>query len=204
MAAHLLFLANLNFLRAAGGLALGTVLLYFSDRQRVDPFRRTRMLESDETAFLVIGIILVSVALVRGFQALHSLVELWRIHGSRGTGAIHEKDQAVIRPWSLRISLSVVTAGLFWVFRAIFALLARRGRRRREERGIRAGSTRTEGLTATRLSRFCRRLGLGLAVFDLVDLTLFPITTACGLYGFLVHRNPDTMDFYEGKFNPGR
>jgi hypothetical protein len=48
---------------------------------------------------------------------------------------------------------------------------------------------------------FLRRLGLALAVVDLVDLTAFPITTGCGAYGFLIYRHPDIRDFFEGVFS---
>jgi hypothetical protein len=51
-----------------------------------------------------------------------------------------------------------------------------------------------------RAYRFVRRFGLAIAVVDLVDLTLFPLTTACGLYGWLVFRHSDTRDLLEGKF----
>ena len=45
-----------------------------------------------------------------------------------------------------------------------------------------------------------RRVGLGLSILDLVDLTVFPLTTACGLYGLLVYRHADTIDFYGGRY----
>jgi len=54
-----------------------------------------------------------------------------------------------------------------------------------------------------RLLRFerrrLRRLGIVLAVVDLIDLTGFPFTTAAGTYGLLVCRHPDTVDFFEGR-----
>ena len=52
-----------------------------------------------------------------------------------------------------------------------------------------------------KLGAFSRRLGLGLSVLDLIDLTFFPVTTACGLYGLLVYRSPDSIEFFEGKFS---
>ena len=50
-----------------------------------------------------------------------------------------------------------------------------------------------------RTFRFVRRYGLAVAMVDIVALTLFPVTTACGLYGWLVFRHADTRDFFEGK-----
>jgi hypothetical protein len=32
---------------------------------------------------------------------------------------------------------------------------------------------------------------------DIIDLTFFPLTTACGLYAWLVLRHPDTVDVFE-------
>jgi len=43
---------------------------------------------------------------------------------------------------------------------------------------------------------------VALAIIDLINLTLFPVTTACGTYGLLVYRHPDSLDFFEGTFQP--
>lgn len=56
------------------------------------------------------------------------------------------------------------------------------------------------GLFAPALLGKSRLLGLGLAALDLIDLTFFPVTTACGLYGMLVYGHVDTVDFFEAKF----
>ncbi len=50
-----------------------------------------------------------------------------------------------------------------------------------------------------KLFQTVRRVGLGLSIVDLFDLTLFPITTGCGLYGILVCRNAGILDLTEGK-----
>ncbi len=50
-------------------------------------------------------------------------------------------------------------------------------------------------------SQLSRRLGLGLSILDLVNIVLFPLSTACGVYGLIVCRHPDTIDFYEGRFS---
>ncbi len=57
-------------------------------------------------------------------------------------------------------------------------------------------------LFAGRLLSSSRFLGLALAALDLIDLTFFPITTACGLYGVLVYRDPATIDFFEARYSP--
>lgn len=46
---------------------------------------------------------------------------------------------------------------------------------------------------------WARRFGLALAMFDLVNLALFPVSTALGLYGLVVYRHPDTLDHFAGK-----
>ncbi|MBI4583292.1 MAG: hypothetical protein HY717_04640 [Planctomycetes bacterium] len=50
-----------------------------------------------------------------------------------------------------------------------------------------------------RLFQSVRRIGWGLSIVDLLDLTFFPITTGCGLYGLLVCRNAGVLDLTEGK-----
>lgn len=37
-----------------------------------------------------------------------------------------------------------------------------------------------------------RRFGTGIALFDLVNLVFFPLSTALGLYGLVVYHHPDT------------
>ena len=148
MPPHIIVLATINAFRAACGLAFGLILVRFSDETSYPAGRlldletaRPRFEPADFTAFLVVGIVILTIAVLRGFQGLTTFVEMRR---------------------------------------------ARRGGERR--RG--------------RMSVLSRRLGFGLSVLDLVDVTLFPITTACGLYGLLVYRHPDTVDFYEGRFSP--
>ena len=63
-----------------------------------------------------------------------------------------------------------------------------------------AASRRRENTPFRSRGRLTRRMGLALAIFDLVDLTFFPVTTACGTYGLLVYRHPDSLDFFEGAF----
>ena len=58
------------------------------------------------------------------------------------------------------------------------------------------------GLFAGRWLSLSRWVGLALAALDLIDLTFFPITTACGLYGVLVYRDPATVDFFEARYSP--
>ena len=57
---------------------------------------------------------------------------------------------------------------------------------------------RSHGRTAG--GQLSRRVGLGLSIVDLVDLTAFPVTTACGLYGLFVYRHADTIDFYSRRY----
>jgi hypothetical protein len=49
--------------------------------------------------------------------------------------------------------------------------------------------------------RAARRLGIVLAIVDLISLWVFPLSTACGTYGLLVYRHPEALDFFEGIFS---
>jgi hypothetical protein len=51
-------------------------------------------------------------------------------------------------------------------------------------------------LTLKRKAR-ARPFGVGLALFDFLNLALFPVSTALGLYGFVVYRHPETAGFFE-------
>ena len=51
------------------------------------------------------------------------------------------------------------------------------------------------------IGRFVRRLGIAVALIDVIDLTGFPVTTGCGTYGLLVYRHPEALDFFEGVFS---
>lgn len=57
---------------------------------------------------------------------------------------------------------------------------------------------RNRGRTAG--GQLSRWVGIGLSVLDLIDLTAFPLSTACGVYGLLVYRHADTIDFYSGRY----
>lgn len=49
------------------------------------------------------------------------------------------------------------------------------------------------------LRRWGRVLGLALALFDIANLILFPLSTALGLYGLVVYRHPDTRDQFRSR-----
>ncbi len=49
--------------------------------------------------------------------------------------------------------------------------------------------------------RAARKLGIVMGIVDLVDLTAFPFTTACGTYAILVYRHPESRDFFEGTYS---
>lgn len=51
-------------------------------------------------------------------------------------------------------------------------------------------------LFSARWARFC---GLGLAVFDVINLLLFPLSTALGLYSLVVYRHPETAERFRNK-----
>ncbi len=51
------------------------------------------------------------------------------------------------------------------------------------------------------VGRTVRKLGIIMGVVDLIDLTLFPITTACGTYALLIYRHPESRDYFEGVFS---
>lgn len=50
-----------------------------------------------------------------------------------------------------------------------------------------------QGVLAVMGRPSARRFGIALAYFDLVNLLLFPVSTALGLYGFVVYRHPQTV-----------
>ncbi len=50
-----------------------------------------------------------------------------------------------------------------------------------------------QGIGVLRTVRWARPLGLGLAVFDALNLALFPLSTALGLYGLVVYRHPEAV-----------
>jgi hypothetical protein len=54
-----------------------------------------------------------------------------------------------------------------------------------------------QGVGALMSCGWSRRLGLALAVIDLANLVLFPLSTALGLYGLVVYRHPDVRDWFE-------
>ena len=54
------------------------------------------------------------------------------------------------------------------------------------------------GLALVRNS-WARPLGLSLALFDIVNLCLFPVSTALGLYALVVYRHPDTLDYFDSR-----
>ena len=51
-----------------------------------------------------------------------------------------------------------------------------------------------QGIGAILWRRWARRLGLGLACFDILNLALFPLSTALGLYGLVVYRKGETAE----------
>jgi hypothetical protein len=54
-----------------------------------------------------------------------------------------------------------------------------------------------QGAGALLTRPWARRLGFALAAIDLVNLILFPLSTALGLYGLVVYRHPDVRDWFE-------
>ena len=54
-----------------------------------------------------------------------------------------------------------------------------------------------QAIQAFRGKPSARVFGLGLAIWDIVNLPLLPVSTALGLYGLVVYRHPDTMVFFE-------
>ncbi len=46
---------------------------------------------------------------------------------------------------------------------------------------------------------WARRLGLGLACFDVFNLALFPVSTALGLYGLVVYRKAETAERFAAR-----
>jgi uncharacterized membrane protein (DUF2068 family) len=56
-----------------------------------------------------------------------------------------------------------------------------------------------QGIGALITARWARSRGLGLAVFDVINLALFPLSTALGLYGLVVYRHPETAERFRAK-----
>ena len=56
-----------------------------------------------------------------------------------------------------------------------------------------------QAMLVLRERRQGRVLGKALALWDMVNLLLFPVSTALGLYGFVVYRHPDTVGFFESR-----
>lgn len=52
-----------------------------------------------------------------------------------------------------------------------------------------------QGALALKRKRFARPSGLALAAVDLLDLALFPVSTALGLYALVVYRHPTTAEY---------
>jgi hypothetical protein len=48
-------------------------------------------------------------------------------------------------------------------------------------------------------ARWAKQQGLALAVFDIANLLLFPVSTALGLYGVVVYRNPGSAGWFAGR-----
>ncbi len=46
-------------------------------------------------------------------------------------------------------------------------------------------------------AKWARKQGLALAVFDIANLLLFPLSTALGLYGVVVYGNPGSAAWFE-------
>ena len=55
----------------------------------------------------------------------------------------------------------------------------------------------TQGILTLRKTTCARPFGVGLACFDFLNLALFPVSTALGLYGFVVFRHPETVAYFE-------
>jgi len=56
-----------------------------------------------------------------------------------------------------------------------------------------------QAIAALLTARWARPLGLGLARFDILNLVLFPVSTALGLYAFIVYRSPETAEYFKGR-----
>lgn len=52
-----------------------------------------------------------------------------------------------------------------------------------------------QGALALKRKRFARASGLALAAVDLLNLAIFPVSTALGLYGLVVYRHPTTAEY---------
>ena len=55
----------------------------------------------------------------------------------------------------------------------------------------------TQAIAALRAVRWARSFGLGLAIFDIFNLVLFPVSTALGLYVFIVYRSPEAVAHFK-------
>ncbi len=87
-----------------------------------------------------------------------------------------------------------IVLGLIALIRLLHSLYSLWGLRASKKAGWRKGIFKASFLKKSRL------LGLTLSWLDLIDLTFFPVTTACGLYGLLVYGHVDIIDFYEVRY----
>jgi len=119
--------------------------------------------------------LLAAIALVRGCLGIAAgallLVKAFRLEPRLYYPAMVSNDVIVFDSWAFRIggcALLVLSAA--FLIQGVGALLSR---------------------------PWARRLGLALAAIDLVNLLLFPLSTALGLYGLVVYRHPDVRDWFE-------
>jgi hypothetical protein len=129
-------------------------------------------------------------------QALRAL-----LGGAAGAFLIY---RSFVIPAEWQVQLEPGDRGAFLAVGIVFlALAALRGMQGWLVLSMVAASRRRDGDPNRLSGRRTRRMGLALAILDLIDITLFPVTTACGTYGLLVYRHPDSLDFFEGAFGSG-
>jgi hypothetical protein len=210
MISHILALGSIQSVRCLLGLAFGCFLVFRSWNIPLE--RRSRLEEGDGTFFLCLGIASLALAVLRGVQGIETVRAVRRARRAWTRRRQDRGGRKIIAAGITLWALAAIAVGLVWLYSFWYAPRARETLPFWLQWGISARLalllgwlTGTAILLALRLFRIegrrLRRLGIFMAVIDLVDLTGFPFTTAAGTYGLLVCRHADTIDFFEGTFS---
>jgi hypothetical protein len=218
---HILAIGIIQCIRCALGIAFGGFLVYRV--WNIPAERLSRMERWDPMVFLVVGIVSLALAVLRGLQGGFTVRAVRNSRLPRGGRRRTVQGPPVL--WATLLGLSL--AGIIVLWTAISAgwkpplpdrealsparlLLAQAlqvvaGAHLALLLAWGAAAAVFLGLLIFRLQgRGLRRFGMAMAVVDLVDLTLFPLTTAAGTYGLIKLGHPEAVDFFEGIYSEKR
>ncbi len=206
MISHIFTLGAIQSARCLLGLGLAAFLIY---RSWFIPLERESSLEpGDRMVFLVAGSVMALLAFLRGLQGVFTLR---MVRSARRRSHTKKKRTGFLR-WVL-----IISGGTSWVLMGLAAFFGKllwelillrplppwASMVLMEAKGIWILLTliALAAIIIRLRGKRLRRFGMTMAVVDLINLTGFPLTTACGTYGFLIHRHPDSKDFFEGVFS---